>query len=267
MELCLSQGSQGAEIGLLIDDLRALGFALEEGDHFTAHVSGALKVFQQSSHDHLGTPLRVHGRLDTSTAIALDIARGRQRKRGVYHDLDLEPMAQGGSQLARRTALVALGEYRRASSEQGGDNLGPDIERFRGGTHRTGTGWSVDFVAYCLREACDPKCSSFDNTHEADGFLAASRAKGWLLPSLCGNFLPGDIIVWHVDEPGLLSNPKWHGHVGIVWSHLDGHIMTLEGDRGPYPSLVRPYRHSLRSLMAPASDSQLRENIAVVRVR
>jgi hypothetical protein len=265
MEFCLSQGSAGPEIGMLIENLRVLGFNIEPGTDFTPQVAAALKMFQQSSHDHLGNPLKIDGRLGASTALALDNARGRARKSSCFDESDLPPMPDGGSTFARRAALIALAEYMRASGEQGGDNAGPDIARYKTTTQR-GTAWSVDFATYCYREAYAPNWSPFGTSHDTQSLIEAAQAKGWLLPNVYSSLLPGDLIIWHFLEPGLATQGNWRGQVGVVWSCEDGNIITLEGDRGPYPSLVRPYHHKIKNLVRAATDGQLRDCITIIRV-
>lgn len=266
MEFCLTQGSSGPEIGMLIDDLRDLGFQLEAGTVLTSQVAGALKMFQQSYHDHLGKPLKIDGRLGTSTALALDAAQGRARQKVRFNDADLPPMSQVASGSARRVALIALAEFMRGCGEQGGDNIGPDIARYQC-EHRTAkSGWSVDFALYCLRETFGPESLPPSATSNAQGLLDVAKANGWALPVLDGALRPGDMIVWHYQEPSLPPHPAWTGHVGVVWSCEQGDIITVEGNRGPYPSLVRPFYHKLASLLKPASNSALRDSITIVRV-
>jgi hypothetical protein len=266
MEFCLTQGSIGPEIGMLIDDLRALGLPLERGVIFTAQVVGALKMFQQSHHDHLGKPLKIDGRLGTSTALALDAAQGRARRKVRFNDTDLPPMSQIGSASARRVTLVALAEYMSGCGEQGGDNVGPDIARYQCDPRATKSGWSVDFALHCLRETFGPESLPHSTTNHAQDLLDVAKANGWTLPIIDGTLLPGDLIVWHYQEPSFPRHPDWTGQVGIVWSCEEGNIITLEGNRGPYPSLVRPFYHKLASLLKPASNSALRDSITIVRV-
>lgn len=267
MEFCLSQGSQGPEIGMLVDNLRILGFDLDIGTYFSDEVAGALRMFQQSYHDHLGRPLKIDGRLGTATALALDRARDRSRKTTTFDDSNLQAMSQRGSALARRAASVGYDEYMRACGEQGGDNLGPDIARYQGISSQRGAGWSVDFAAYCYREAFGPNLSPFGFAHTAQDLIEKSEAKGWLLSDVAGGFFPGDLVVWDYVHPRLRDHLRWRGQVGIVWNDHEGTIITLEGDRGPYPSLVRPYRHKVNGLLRTATNGQLRNGIAVLRVQ
>jgi hypothetical protein len=266
MEFCLMQGSSGPEIGMLIRDLRALGFAIPVGDHFTDQVASALKVFQQAYHEPKGVPLKIDGRLTAATAIALDIARGRRSKAVSINEIDLPPMSEGGSIIARRAALIAVAEYMRASGEQGGNNLGPDVTRFKGNDHEVGAGWSAQFAAFCYREACEPDMSPLGNPKDAQGLVDLAWSKNWLRPDIGDGLQPGDLIVWYFDDPEIKSHLHWRGHVGIVWSYKDGQITTLEGDRGPYPSLVRPFVHHRKNLIRSTIDSQFKKGIGLIRL-
>jgi CHAP domain len=265
MEFCLTQGCSGPEIGMLIDDLRALGFGIAPGEYFNAQVASALKIFQQSYHDHAGVPLRIDGRLGTSTALALDQARGRGKKH-CYFDDDLPPLSEGGSLLARRVALIALAEFMRASGEQGGNNLGADVARYQAGLSPGGTSWSTQFAAWCFQEACDPEISPFGFPQSAQSLINAAWSKDQIEHQLKDGLLPGDLIVWHFEDPSVAKSAQWRGHVGIVWSYEDGNIVTLEGDRGAYPSLVRPFRHKAKNLVQSATDGHFRDGIVIIRV-
>lgn len=266
MHFCLKQGSTGPEIGMLVENLRILGFDLEPGTCFTRQVSGALAVFQQSYHDQTGLPLKLDGCLSMSTALALDRARGRARQKFSFDEREIAPMSEGGNLIARRAALIAMAEYMRACGEQGGDNMGPDIERYSAAPRKKKAGWTIDFVAYGYREAFGNDQSPFGNAHDTTTLLAAAQSQGWIVPSIEGGLLPGDLIIWHFFEPSLPPHPFWQGQAGIVWSYDATNIITFEGDRGPYPSLVRPYRHNAKDLVRVATNGQLRDGISVVRV-
>lgn len=265
MEFCLSQGSNGPEIGMLIDNLRILGFDLDEGNQFSDEVAGALRMFQQSYHDQLGRPLKIDGRLGTATALALDRARNRSRHTTSFDDDNLPAMSQGGGVLARRAASIGYDEFTRACGEQGGDNLGPDITRYQGAMSLRGAGWSVDFAAHCYREAYGAEPSPFGHAHTTQDLIEAGEGKGWLLSDVNGGFRAGDLIVWDYVHPRLAEHRRWRGQVGIVWRDQEGTVTTLEGDRGPYPSLVRPYRHKPTGLLRAATNGQLRNGISVLR--
>lgn len=266
MEFCLSQGSNGPEIRMLIDNLRILDFDLEMSSQFSDEVAGALRMFQQSYHDHQGRPLKIDGRLGTETALALDRARDRSRYNTSFDDSNLQAMSQGGSAVACRAASVGYDEYMRACGEQGGDGLGPDVTRYQGATSRRGAGWSVDFVAYCYREAFGPNLSPFGDAHKTRDLIEVGEGKGWLLSDVASGFRPGDLIVWDYVHPKLCEHPRWRGQVGIVWRDHEGTVTALEGDRGPYPSLVRPYRHKVSNLLRAATNGKIRNGIAVIRV-
>ena len=266
MGFCLSEGSKGPEIGLLIDNLRGLGLEVSRGTDFTPEVSGALKMFQQSHHDHTGTPLKIDGRLWACTAHAIDCALSKSRKAAFFKEFDLPQMSLGGSIIARQAALVAHGEYLRACGEQGGNNLGPDVGLYHSDFTRMGKAWSCSFATWCFAEAGTPEDDKLGRPHDAQTLMEIARSKNYDVTDIGEGLLPGDLVVWYFNEPSLRTHPNWGGHVGIVWSYQDGNIITLEGDRGRYPSLVRPYRHKHSTLCQRPTAHQLRDGIGIIRV-
>jgi CHAP domain len=266
MDISLGQGDCGQEIALLIDDLRAIGLSLTRGDKFNEQVAAALKVFQQSHHDHWGEALRIDGRLDPLTALALDVARGRAHVRQRFSDGELPVMTDGGSALARQAATMAAGEFMRGSGEQGGDNLGADILRYQGDPNQKGLGWSTHFAIWCYKKAVAHAYSPLGNANNSRDLYEESAKKGWTLTDLNQGLLPGDLVVWKHVQLCETSPNIWGGHVGIVWHVDDGVITTLEGNRGSYPSLVRPYRHNSFDLCHPPTTGQLKADIGVIRV-
>jgi CHAP domain len=265
MDISLGHGDSGQEVALLVDDLRAIGLSLPRGDRFSEQVAAALKVFQQSHHDHWGEPLKIDGRLDPLTALALDVARGRAHVRQRFSDGELPRMSIGGSTIARQAATIAASEYMRGSGEQGGDNLGADILRYNGSTAQTGLGWSTHFAIWCYKKAVAHAYSPLGNANNSRDLYDQSAKKDWTLSDLSQGLLPGDLVVWKHAQMCETSPDIWGGHVGIVWHVADRIVTTLEGNRGSYPSLVRPYRHNSFELCHPLTG-QLPADVGIIRV-
>jgi hypothetical protein len=265
IQFFLTQGSTGPEVASLIEDLRALGLEISLGDYFTDQVESALKVFQQSYHDYSGIPLKIDGKLDLLTAMALDTALGRSRNKPYFDDDDFPPMSAGGCVSARRAALIAHEEYSRASGEHGGNNLGPDIMRYQAGVSQIASSWSTQFATWCYREAGSGFVAELGAPQSGRELVHAAQAQGWMQDRLGAGLLPGDMLVWYAGEPSITNHPHWRGHVGIVWSFKGTNVVSLEGDRGPYPSLVRPYSHNSASFVRSTTDDRFKEGVGVIR--
>jgi hypothetical protein len=251
---------------MLVDDLRAMGFDLPAGDDFTPAVASALRVFQQSQVDHKGMPLRVNGKLNCPTAMAIDYARGRVRTPIRFEDQDVPPMAKGGSDIARRAAFIAYAEYMRASGEQGGNNLGPDVARFQGLASPTQKAWSLDFVVFCFQEAGFFDFEPLTKPRDLRQFMDRAHELGFVKTHVQGNLQAGDLLIWYHEDRDLASHPLWHGQAGIVWACENDRVTTIEGDRGGYPALVRPFQHRLEELFIKRDRNQLREGICLIRL-
>ena len=65
--------------------------------------------------------------------------------------------------------------------------------------------------------------------------------------------LPGDLIVWRRVDPADPTS-AWKGHVGLVYGFVDGNLWTIEGNRGSYPSQVKPFRYSWSDLVQSTGD-------------
>ena len=135
--------------------------------------------------------------------------------------------------------LAALDVARReeGNGEKGGNNLGPDLIRYRRGG--PGGAWCAAFVSYCIEEGARAigAPSPVQRSHGAKRLFERCLKAGvaTTLP------MAGDIVCWHRGAKGAAT-----GHIGIVsrgWD--DGAFFTLEGNRGAFPSRVREYLHEL----------------------
>lgn len=133
-----------------------------------------------------------------------------------------------------RALQLALGEL--GNGEQGGNNQGPDLDRYRTGLDgRRGPGgaWCAAFGCWYLEHAG----FKFKRSHSAKGLYAAClRAGAWKVERPA----PGDGVLWHRGAAG-----AWTGHWGIVSSVQGSTFWSVEGNRGGFPSKVREYQHEL----------------------
>lgn len=146
---------------------------------------------------------------------------------------------------APRPTVGDIGRYALACArleigrgESGGNNHGPDLDRYR--TDRQGRRgsdgpWCAAFVAWCLERGA----LEFKRSHRAkalfSNLLAAGAAK-------VDSPHPGDVVLWHRGADGAST-----GHIGIVSDAdpLSSLFRSIEGNRGGYPSKVREYAHEV----------------------
>ena len=156
------------------------------------------------------------------------------------------PRIVGPSRIAQRALEIAIMEV--GAGEEGGNNRGKDVVRFREGSgvitkRYDGDGaWCAAFVSYCyMRASVDlDESLPFDPSWGAKSlWKRASKAGARISPSAA--LLPGDIVCWDRGARG-----SWQGHVGIVWKADELPIFwTIEGNVGAFPSKVDKFKHAL----------------------
>lgn len=139
----------------------------------------------------------------------------------------------GAAALVIATAELGSGEF-------GGNNRGPDVERYRAGVGGSGS-WCAAFVYYCLEQAGKVP---FKRTHGARKLFRRAVAAGMLVEEQ--DLLRGDLVLWG-------RGTGWQGHIGIVSDvvrNRSGKVLNwsyIAGNEGRYPSMVRLYRGKGRS--------------------
>lgn len=139
--------------------------------------------------------------------------------------------------LAQQARLIAIEEI--GNGERGRNNDGPAVRRYRGGG---GLGsWCAHFVCWCYEEACRRRSMLPLWSHIGGAKKLTRRVASvgdWVPEG--GAPQPGDVIAWHRGWP-----ISWQGHVAFVDSHdpATDTLVTLEGNSGPYPSLVKRVRY------------------------
>jgi hypothetical protein len=122
-------------------------------------------------------------------------------------------------------------------TEQGGDNKGPDVERFQSVVDGVASGesWCLAFVQYCVRQV--------------DTYLGC---KNWMVPTehvmrfwnmmpdeskIKGGPRPGCLVIWQYYQDG---QQTINGHIGIVTKVIDSVTFeTIEGNTGPGSAVER----------------------------
>ena len=253
----LRQGDKGAAVRELVDDLRELDFELDVGEIFNSIVRRSVETFQVGQLDVSGQPLVVDGKVGPNTRWALDCALGRRSVEATIH-VDLPLVPAGGSPTGRRALEKAIQEAVAGAGEEGSDNHGPDLRRYYAGHGSEGQSWCAAFASYCFREAVgrDPV---FGYLTGAQAIHNRMRKLGHAYPaSLSKPPEPGDLFVWRRVDPQNLKKTSWQGHVGIVHGFSDGVLWTIEGNRGPYPSRVKPFRYSWSTLVVSAANDRFK---------
>ncbi len=139
---------------------------------------------------------------------------------------------------------IAISE--KGKGEKGGNNRGPDVDRYRAGARVGGIGgsgaWCAAFVSYCLRWAAAELRISlpFETSAGAKRLIKNVRdsagAEVMNVNAWCNTLhpLPGALVCWH---RGILSplGWGWQGHIGFLkrWEADGDRLVTIEGNRGP----------------------------------
>lgn len=151
---------------------------------------------------------------------------------------------------ASRAGMLAL-DFARCEigrGEFGGNNRGPDVERYRAG-HGGNGAWCAAFVCWCIERAYVSlgRTCPIKRTHGARKLYKRVVEAGHAVTRQ--ELEPGDIVLWSRGQPA------WQGHVGIVsgvsrnragkvigWSYI-------AGNEGRYPAVVREFRGKEKNLV------------------
>lgn len=135
--------------------------------------------------------------------------------------------------------LVAEAQHWVGTVEKGGDNCGPDVERFQQAVDgkAQGEAWCLAFVQFCVKQVDELFPVGPVNTLvQTEGCLPLwermPAAQKLQAPK------PGCVVLWqHYDAKG---NPTTKGHAGIVVAvQSKATVMTIEGNTGPGAGVVR----------------------------
>lgn len=122
------------------------------------------------------------------------------------------------------------------NGEVGANNRGKHVRKYLGG--KEGQAWCAAFVSYCIEQGA-AYCGVQQPVKRAHGAKKLFHRIG-----KAGSFVerprPGDVVCWHRGRVG-----SWQGHIGIVESYdaATDTMTTIEGNRGPYPSVVARYSY------------------------
>lgn len=134
------------------------------------------------------------------------------------------------------------------NGEEGGNNRGAHLERYRGNRGPRGP-WCAAFVFWCIWAATRKlgrKCP-VKRSHSAKRLFRRCVEAGQLVE--LDDILPGDVVCWHRGPRG-----SWKGHIGIV-HEVERHNRTVvrwdytAGNEGPYPAKVAVHEGHRRRLV------------------
>ncbi|MES2707207.1 MAG: glycoside hydrolase domain-containing protein [Verrucomicrobiota bacterium] len=221
------------------------GHILEDGD-FGPRTQTALKAFQSSHIDAFGRPLEADGICGGLTWGALKrLASGAPDPAGNPIILPgasatwwktMPAAAHGGTARGLAALRSAVGEAAAGRGESGGNNRGPDVEKYLHGLVDMPANWCAGFVCWCLDASGG---MPFNYTVGARSILSRARSAGLttFTDPLATAPLPGDIVVWW-----RVRLSSWEGHTGYVHHVEGGRIYTIEGNK---TSRVEGFDYSL----------------------
>jgi hypothetical protein len=132
--------------------------------------------------------------------------------------------------LANKALEIALGELDRGCGESGGNNCGPDVERYIAPA-KAPQNWCAGFVGWCYQEAARELGIALPFKRslgaKALGKNVAAVGKRFSTPT---EAKPGDLIIFDRGATG-----SWQGHVGMVEKvdELTWVVHTVEGNSAP----------------------------------
>lgn len=139
-----------------------------------------------------------------------------------------------------RTTLLKIAEAEVGNGEEGSNNMGPHIAKYAKTVGMTPPlSWCAVFVAWVYQSACkrtgrEPLVRS---RASAKKLLAAIVNAGGTVVWDHQNVRSGDIAVWHRTD-----NP-YKGHIGIITKSTPEGFVSIEGNKGKFPSKVGFFHH------------------------
>lgn len=138
-------------------------------------------------------------------------------------------------------ATLKVARTQIGKGELGGNNIGPDLDRYRGPRGGTGS-WCAAFVYWCAWRAAQSRRHRvpFARTHGARKLFRRAVRSGMLVPARA--VMAGDLVLWSRGNPNK-PEERWKAHIGIV-SEVErdrGKVLGwkyIAGNEGKYPALV-----------------------------
>jgi len=223
----LRQGSQGPGVQELQRLLNERGLTVDTDGIFGGQTYAAVRAFQSQNLDQHGQPLTVDGTVGPLTWWSLTHPKPNIETPSAVDFRTMPPDSAGGSASGRAALSAAIGELKAGAGEEGGNNMGPWVQKYLHGLAPIGSSWCAAFTSWCFSQ--NPGGSPFQYTVGARMLLDEFREKGWEHdPESRYEPVPGDVVIWwRVQADG------WQGHAGIVHQLKDGMLYTIEGNKSP----------------------------------
>ncbi|CAN7553382.1 CHAP domain-containing protein [Rhizobium sp. LjRoot254] len=239
----LKLGLAGIQVLQLINDLAAAGFKPNgtTGNVFTSTVKDAVMAFQSANIGPNLMPLKIDGQVGPLTRWALDVALGKIAMPTIPAIPAPGNNAKPATVSTAGWNALKVARQELGKGESGSDNHGPDVMKYHAVTGAgAGDSWCASFISFCFHTG-NPGHMPYAATAGARDTLAKFKARGWTYTADVNNPPePGDILVfWRGSKTG------WMGHIGIVESYDNGIVTTIEGNKGPFKSVVRRYTYTL----------------------
>lgn len=124
-------------------------------------------------------------------------------------------------------SLVEVAQKYVGVKEKGGDNKGPEVERFQKAVDGKAQGepWCMAFVQFCIKEA-KLQSKIFESEHCLTVWNKTPKEQRLKEP------VPGCLVIWQYGD-------TTNGHVGIVTAVFKNSIHTIEGNTGDGKGIVR----------------------------
>lgn len=126
-----------------------------------------------------------------------------------------------------RLTLIEIAQKYVGVKEQGGDNKGPEVERFQKAVDGKASGepWCMAFVQYCIKES-KLESKIFESEHCLTVWNKTPKEQRLKEPKV------GSLVIWQFGDTS-------NGHVGIVTAVFKNSIHTIEGNTGDGKGVVR----------------------------
>ena len=140
-----------------------------------------------------------------------------------------------------RKALIAAAVSQLGLGEEGSNNKGQHVAKYAAAAHMSAPIlWCAAFVSWCYVEACARVTATPAKIMRVN---AKRLAKAVLAQGGAAihdtEVLPGDFVVFN------RGHKPQQGHIGIVTrvDHAEGTFVSIEGNKGTFPSKVRTFNH------------------------
>lgn len=133
-------------------------------------------------------------------------------------------------------SLLSLAQSFVGVTEKGGDNCGPEVEKFQKEVNGLASreAWCMCFVQFCLGEI-ERQYSVLSGVYSSEHCITVWNRTHHTYRTFSGP-RPGDIAIWQFYKNGKATIS---GHTGFVLKVSGDKMTTIEGNTGPGGDIVR----------------------------